>query len=344
LYLYLVNETFALEAVFLPVAAQLLIQAVVGIAQFLRQSSLGLDAIGELVLDPAWHGVSVVVSGGSRLLRAYGLADHPNILAGCLAFGILVLLIWYLRANPRWRPPLVGVFVLSGIALLLTFSRAAWLALISASALFILFLYRNNQIAALRKLLLLIVTGVMVSVPFIWQNARYIGVRLNWDESFSQVPQEIQALGERQLLNRAANEIFVENALTGVGLGASPHALLEKYPQLPVYYQPAHFTLLDAAVETGLFGALFYALMIIAPWLLIWLNRKRMDFSPEFIGVSSLLLAVTVVGFFDYYTWLLVPGRLWQWLTWGLWGGVYQSSLQSSLLGRSTEGSTRLYV
>ena len=44
-------------------------------------------------LDPTQSGVSIVAaSGGSRLLRAYGLTDHPNILGGCLAFGLLLLL------------------------------------------------------------------------------------------------------------------------------------------------------------------------------------------------------------------------------------------------------------
>jgi hypothetical protein len=38
----------------------------------------------------------------------------------------------------------------------------------------------------------------------------------------------------------------------------------------------------------------------------------------------ALLLSITIVGFFDYYTWLLVPGRLWQWLAWGLWAAAYK--------------------
>ena len=44
------------------------------------------------------------------------------------------------------------------------------------------------------------------------------------------------------------------------------------------------------------------------------------------IGVSGALLAVTLIGLFDYYTWLLAPGRLWQWLAWGLWGSVYRNT------------------
>ena len=45
------------------------------------------------------------------------------------------------------------------------------------------------------------------------------------------------------------------------------------------------------------------------------------------VGASGLLLALTLVGLFDYYTWLLVPGRLWQWLAWGLWAVAFQAAL-----------------
>jgi hypothetical protein len=32
---------------------------------------------------------------------------------------------------------------------------------------------------------------------------------------------------------------------------------------------------------------------------------------------------VTIIGLFDYYPWLLPPGRLWHWIIWGLWSGFY---------------------
>jgi hypothetical protein len=42
------------------------------------------------------------------------------------------------------------------------------------------------------------------------------------------------------------------------------------------------------------------------------------------IAISAALLAATVVGFLDYYTWLLAPGRLWQYVIWGLWAVIFQ--------------------
>jgi O-antigen ligase len=164
---------------------------------------------------------------------------------------------------------------------------------------------------------------LILLAPFTWQNASFLGVRLNWGGSFQTAAQENQSIGERLLLNHAANEIFTEHGLVGVGLGAFPRALQAKYPQFSLNYQPAHMVLLDVAAELGIFGALFYAITMLAPWLVLWSNRKHVIFSSELLGVIALLLAVSIVGFFDYYTWLLAPGRLWQWLAWGLWGNVY---------------------
>ena len=103
---------------------------------------------------------------------------------------------------------------------------------------------------------------------------------------------------------------------------------MEYRPVFPYYYQPPHNTLLAAAAETGIFGAMFYGLLIFTPWLLIIVRRKKIKYNPAFVSVTGALLAITIVGFFDYYTWLLAPGRFWQFLMWGIWGSFYQSSLE----------------
>jgi O-antigen ligase len=234
---------------------------------------------------------------------------------------------WVLSAESRWRSLALGVFILGTLGLLFTFSRSAWLAFAGAGGVMAILLLRTRQAGALQGWLSLAGAALVVLVPFLWQNAAYIGIRLNWQNSFQEVPNENQSIGERQLLNQAANHIFAQAPFTGVGLGAFPLALRQEYPELPVSYQPAHFVLLDAAAETGIFGALFYILTLVAPWLALWRRRDRLVFSPALVGVSALLFAVSAIGLFDYYTWLLAPGRLLQWLAWGLWGAVYTASL-----------------
>ncbi|MBI4786840.1 MAG: O-antigen ligase family protein [Chloroflexi bacterium] len=328
-YLYIVNEVATLDALVVPVAIQVGIQAIVGVAQVLGQHSLGLQSAHELNLDPAWSGVSIVWGDGIRSLRAYGLTDHPNILGGSFAFALLALAAWYTGNETRWQLWLGSIYALGALGLLLTFSRAGWLAFGAGVVFCALVFFKTRQRAALVRLLTIVAGALIVLAPFIWQNAPYLGVRLNQNNAFDQVAIETRSLSERDRLVVAASQIFSEHALFGIGIGALPQAEKLRYPDFgafDAYYQPAHFVLLDVAAEIGIYGAVFYLVVTIAPWLTMWRNRKRLTFSPALVGISGALLAITLVGFFDYYTWLLAPGRLWQWLIWGLWAAIYTAS------------------
>ena len=130
LALYVVNELERLDRIVAPVAAMIVVQAIVGIGQVVGQSSLGLSWLGEYHLSPNL-GVSVITaSDGTRFLRVYGLADHPNMLAGVLAMGLILLggaLATRPTVGPSWR---LVAFVLGVATLLLTFSHGAWFALV----------------------------------------------------------------------------------------------------------------------------------------------------------------------------------------------------------------------
>jgi O-antigen ligase len=327
LYLFLINEVRDLRTIIGGVAAGLFIQASVGVAQWSLQHDLGLQWLGEYELDPAWRGVSIVWAEGIRSLRAYGLSDHPNLLGGVLAFSLILLVSWWLGSTIRSGVITSGLFVLGNVALLLTFSRSAWAAMVAGSVLMAGLLYLTRQKDTLKRGVELILAVVIVAAPFVWANSAYLGVRLNSGGSFDDVSFETRSLSERAILNVYANQIFAANAVTGVGYGTFPLALRYLEPELTFNYQPPHLVMLEAAAETGLFGALFYVLATLGPWLVMWFQRKRLTFSPAFIGACALLLAVTVVSFFDYYPWLLASGRLWQWLAWGLWASFFQMSL-----------------
>jgi O-antigen ligase len=324
LYLYLVNEIESLKPLLWAVALQVLLQAVVGIGQSWQQHSLGLSAFGELTLDPARPGVSVVGAGDDRFLRAYGLTDHPNLLGGCLAFALVALAAGYAAARAEWRPLLTGAFALGLTALFLTFSRSAWLALGGGLGAYLLTLAFGRHKPQIFFSLGLVAAGVMMTLPFMWRAAPYAGLRLNVTGAPAVSSLEERALNERQYLAEVTNEIFSDHAGLGIGLGALPTALRRFYPQFPINYQPAHVALLEAAAETGILGAIFYSLALTLPWLVLWRRRRVALRSPELLGLSALLLALTVVGFFDYYTWLSTLGRMWQWLAWGVWGAQYQ--------------------
>jgi O-antigen ligase len=327
LYLYAVNEVTSLRALLLPVAGQVSLQAVIGVGQVLQQHSLGLPALGELELDPAWQGVSVVSAEGARALRAYGLTDHPNILGGCLAFGLILIALSYEHVRLHWRALAGSVFGLGALALLLTFSRSAWLAMAAGAVLAAALLLKTRQLAALRDGLILAAAGLILVLPFAWHNAALLAVRFNRDDSFSNVIAEQRSFVERGLLSEAALRMLTDRPLTGVGLGTFPSAFRLREPDYPLDYQPPHLAILEASTEIGILGGLAYVVASTGPWIALMLNRRRLAWSTALIGASALLLAVSVVGLFDYYTWLTAPGRLWQWLAWGVWAAAYQSSL-----------------
>ncbi len=319
-YLFVVNEIHSVNWIIYPVGLQAVSEAIVAIAQFIAQRSVDLQRFGELVLDPAWSGISIVAANGVRLLRAYGLSDHPNILGGCLAFALLILLAAYLRQSTRTT---ALIFFLPALpALLVTFSRSAWLAFLIGAAFIILaeMIHRGQKSAP--RLLWLALVGAIILAPFILAYARFFGVRLGAGNSFNKPTVEQQSLGERVLLIQYAAPIFWQHPLTGVGLGISPLAFKTYYPQFPVAYEPIHFALLDAALETGALGAVFYFLLIILPFVTFFEQRQSLLSNPLTAAAAALLLAVTVVGFFDYYTWMLAAGRLWLYLALGLWAAA----------------------
>lgn len=326
LYLFVVNEFKSMKLLVWAIAGSVLIQTCVGITQILDQSSVGLQVLGELDLNPSLSGISIVWSEGFRSLRAYGLSDHPNILGGVLAFSLIFIMGYYVTSTSSKKVILAGVYMAGFLALFLTFSRAAWVGFTAGMIVLAGLFFRDRRVEALRNGLNLLLASVVLVTPFIWHNAAVLGLG-EGSLTGSSANSLSLSNAERQAINRAANEIFQDHALVGVGLGSFPIALKNEKPDFPYDYQPARVVLLNAAVETGIFGGLLYFLLLVMPWLIMWVTRMKMKFRPGLICATGALAATTMVSFYDYYTWLLTPGRFWQWLVWGLWAAYYTISL-----------------
>lgn len=313
-----------------PIAAMLAVEAAVGIFQVARQHSLGLGALGELPLAPATSGVSVVAtSAAARLLRAYGLADHPNILGGILAVGLLLLLggitstgrgvapgrgvaagraSWHgLLRSARWPAVLaLGVAVLGVTALALTFSRSAWLG-------FALGLVLGTAALAIRRDRRTLAwlgagaVGIAIAVVVLAPLARFVAARADVLNPPSTT--EEMAIGERQELIAATLRVIDGRPVTGTGFAALPQAVERVDPTLGFDAQPGPIVLLDAAAELGPFGAALAAILLAGP--LVAAARRRSAWSPGLIAACAALLAIDVVGVFDYYPWTYPAGRIW---------------------------------
>lgn len=320
-FLFVVNEVNSPAWVIVPAALQVLSQSVVAIGQSLAQHDLGLQRLGEYELNPLWQGVSVLGNDGVRFLRAYGLSDHPNILGGCLAFGLVLLFAAFLHQSKRVWAWLIAAVFLAGVAgLLVTFSRSGWVAFFVGYAVIVSGEALKRNTAVLKRALSLAVLCAAAMLPLIQRDLPFLYGRFGAGSSTSEpISRDRGSLLERAYLFDASNRLFVNHALRGVGLGVSAVALRQAYPLFPINYQPPHFTLLASALETGILGGMFYFLLSALPVFVFLIERHRFVNDALVVASFALLLAVTAVGLFDYYTWLLVPGRLWQWTAWGLW-------------------------
>jgi O-antigen ligase len=314
-YLYIVNEVSSVIGVVIPVGLQGLLQAPVALGQSLLQSSLGLQAFGEHVLDPQVLGTSIIPIASGRFLRAYGLTDHPNILGGCLAFVLVILWTTVMTGKSKGRIALAAIaFVFMFPALLLTFSRSAWVGLFVAVGFLLMSTVYLKDWRALKLSFLVGVFSLTASLPFLIGHFSVFNQRIN-----SGNVAEDQPMNERTYLLNAGNTLFVEHSAIGVGLGASPLAMKLRFENFRVNFQPPHFTPLLSALETGVVGGIFYFLLSMVPFILFLLRWRKYMLHPPVLGTIALLFAITMVNLFDYYTWMYAPGRLWQWLAWGLY-------------------------
>jgi O-antigen ligase len=215
------------------------------------------------------------------------------------------------------------VFAVGVAALFVTFSRAAALGLGTGLAFAVLLLFLKRDWAALAPWAAACLVAVVVTLPLVRPYTSYLTARLNPSAEAVGSTEE-RALSEREALARNTNEIFVENPLVGVGAGVLPTAMKDAFPDFGYHYSPAHVVILVVAAETGIAGAFAYGVLMLAPVVLLWARRDRM--TPELIGVSGAIVALTVIGLLDYYTWSLNAGRLWFWLVLGLWVVAYRGT------------------
>lgn len=321
-YLYIVNEIVSPAWALVPVGLQILLQSLIAIAQSILQSSFGLQKFGELTLDPDQAGVSVVIGNGLRFLRSYGLSDHPNILGGCLAFGLILMLAVVIYGKRRESVLASVVFPISFLALVLTFSRSAWLSFFVAGSFMVGCEALARRWKPVKRAILLGVLSMLIVMPFITQNISLFQSRLNSGNTVENDP-----LKERGFLLDAGNTIFAEHIALGIGLGAAPLAMKNRFENFPLNYQPPHYVILVVAMETGVLGGVFYLLLLLVPALSFILRWKACIDKPRMMGTFALLLAMFVVGLFDYYTWLYAPGRLWQWMAWGLFSAAWKETI-----------------
>lgn len=159
--------------------------------------------------------------------RVYSFFDNPNTFANVLVFFAPLMLTLTIYAPKKWTKAVFAfAFIVAVAALLMTYSRGAWLAFAVSIAIVVMLLRP--------RLIPFFVVAVIVMIPFLPASIfnRLITIFVGGDSS----------INSRAYIYTAMYELIKDYPLSGVGLGA---AAVKKVADYGGYYQ-AHFPFIHA--------------------------------------------------------------------------------------------------
>jgi hypothetical protein len=297
------------------------VQAGLAIIQFATQQPVVPESLALPWLpsaDVSIGGTPVVLDpSGDRLLRAFGTFPHPNVLGGYLALALVLLPLLLRTRRSVWLGLPIGLLLAAG--LLVSFSRAAWLAaavglgvwwLTTSARRFSTFGIRRAGHAGPRRagvtgrspgvvaavsLLVVLAAAVLLLSPV----GGVIGVRLSPRPANDL---ERGSIEQRLSLDRSALSLIKRHPTLGVGAGNFGEASLEAGLQA-IFGEPAHSVPLLIVAEMGVPGAL--AGLALTVGLLLVLRRN-----PAALAGCC---ALGVLMLLDHYAWTMALGRVIAW-------------------------------
>ncbi|MDX2163212.1 MAG: O-antigen ligase family protein [bacterium] len=291
--------------------------AAITVAQAAHQQWIGLIALREFEIYPGSGGVSILRAGSLEYVRPYGLMPHPNMLAGTLMIGTLAAcggLFVHSRLVRAGCALVIGVGVL---ALLLTFSRAAWGGFAVGLLILLPFAARRWMVdPSLRPVIGL--TAALIGAGGVFFAAHYSPFIL------ARTGQTVEAVEMRSVADRI---VFIDFALQSIrerplhGVGAGNFPWRTSYYLADTFYDlrgdNVHNIYLSVAAELGLIGLGLYVTALIAG-LVAAVTALRGDApadKPMRAALIACVLALLAVGWLDHYPYTIVH---FQTALWGL--------------------------
>lgn len=258
-----------------------LFQGIVGLLQFLKGSSLGLNYLGESKMAAGLVGSSFVGLGEEVFLRASGTFPHPNILAGFLFLAMLfaVFLTKKLQKNQKFITYLT--IFLSSILVIFTFSRIVIFLFV------LIFLVLFISKLSLKK------KRFSFSLSLIIE--RFLNIFSKDDYSWV----------DRVNLTKVSFVVIKRNWLLGTGLGNYVKHMEGFWPttsrSLPLL-QPVHNIFLLLFSELGIFGTLSY--------LVLLFDIFRKNYKKTTLFSFLIFFSLFIIGMFDHYLVSLPQGQV----------------------------------
>lgn len=288
------------------------VQGTLALWQAGAQRVTGSTAFGMAAQRAQDAGVSVVELLDGRWLRAYGSLPHPNIMGGWLALALVIGVSWQAqqRLTARrgnrlqyWHMAFGWLALgVSAAGLLLSFSRAAWLAAAAGLGVLAVGALWLKRATARRSMLVAasVVAMLVAATGGVWYRqaaARGGAGRL-----------EQRSFHERLQYAQDARAVIAAHPVGGAGVhnyGIAVHDAVDS--QRSSYaYEPVHNTLLLVWAEIGVVGLLAYTAVMAYVLAVAWARR-----APVALAVA---VTVSVLALFDHWLWSLPFGLYAWWL------------------------------
>ena len=268
-----------------------ILQALIALAQFSLQYIPASSWLGWAEHRPEVLGQSVVIIEGLRYLRAYGSLPHPNMLAGFLTVVYLLLIIFRQQFLPQKKSLFIWLFFigLCTLGLVVTFSRAAWLATVVGLIIYLLISCRQRDWFAVRKIILAVVVSLGIIAGCNLTSSAMLTARVDISSRLEQKSVSERIVGLEQSWN-----IIKQPAtfLLGTAVGGYLPAVIKQAPGLTWYdYQPVHNIYLFLLSEWGLIGLI----ILFISGLAYWQGRRS---SGELIVIFT---ALFIIGLLDHW-------------------------------------------
>ncbi|MDD2807389.1 MAG: O-antigen ligase family protein [Patescibacteria group bacterium] len=288
------------------------LQSIFASWQFFSQYTFANKWLGLASHFPNISGSIILQTSNERWLRAYGSLPHPNILGGFLAAGLFFLIfLAFENASRRRRIFVATNLIIILPALFFSFSRSAWLALITGLFIFGGWFikkpsgFEKNYFAKILFLVVLLIAILAFNLvdPLL---TRLEGIE----------PNEVDSIQQRLTYSEQALQLISQRPLSGYGINNYTLAIDRNIDSTwpGYYYQPVHNIYLLAFTELGLIGGSIFTLLI---FLLLFYSFKYLN-NLETVTAFSLLLGALIIGLVDHYFWTLYCGLLFFWLIVGI--------------------------
>lgn len=323
---YLLARWWKFDGVLTALISMGFVQSIIAWHQFIFQKVWASTVLGVAEHAPYIPGESVVSIAGNRILRAYALFSHPNILGGVLVVALVAAVYMFARTGqlktPRalmkWGIGMATVMIIfSGV--LISFSRTPLLICIALAsggviAVFVT-KFKNNA----RFFMQAVVACLAIFFIFnVFTNNAWLQRAGLVARSAPQAELDYRSTTERVAHYAEAGSLISFKTLSmGVGLGNYVPHIASVFSGRPSYaYQPVHNALVLMSIEIGMVGVVLAGLLLVTLLHGTSLNMRR-PFTVQKIGLI-MFSVVGILSLLDHYLWTQYSGQALVWLLLGV--------------------------